>query len=198
MKFSNISKFDIPNILTVGRLLSAPIFIIVFYFNTDLAKIFAGLIFIIAGLTDFLDGYLARYWKAHSVLGRILDPIADKLIVVAAIVMLIFHHKIEGWNILAAMAILLREVVISGLREALSSMKFDLPVSKIGKIKTTLQILSIVFLIFGDVKSFSQLFSNFNYIEMIGLQIFWISAILSIYSAAEYVQKSMQFLRKIS
>ena len=77
-------------------------------------------------------------------------------------------------------------------------MKFDLPVSKIGKIKTTLQILSIVFLIFGDVKSFSQLFSNFNYIEMIGLQIFWISAILSIYSAAEYVQKSMQFLRKIS
>jgi CDP-diacylglycerol--glycerol-3-phosphate 3-phosphatidyltransferase len=197
VKFLNISKFDIPNILTIGRLLSAPIFIIVFYFNTDLAKIFAGLIFIIAGLTDFLDGYLARHWNAHSILGRILDPIADKLIVVAAIFMLIFHHKIEGWNILAAMAILLREVVISGLRESLSSLRFDLPVSNIAKIKTSLQILSIVFLIFGDVKPFSQLFSNFNYIELIGLQIFWISAILSIYSATEYVQKSIHIVRKI-
>ncbi|MBJ7298042.1 MAG: peptide-methionine (S)-S-oxide reductase, partial [Dolichospermum sp.] len=92
----------------------------IFYFNNDLMKIFSGLIFIFAGITDFLDGYLARYWKAHSMLGRILDPIADKLIVVAAIVMLIFHNKIEGLNIFAAMAILLREVIISGLREALS------------------------------------------------------------------------------
>ncbi len=198
MKFFNISKFDIPNILTIGRLLSAPLFVIIFYFNNDLMKIFSGLIFIFAGITDFLDGYLARYWKAHSMLGRILDPIADKLIVVAAIVMLIFHNKIEGLNIFAAMAILLREVIISGLREALSSLKFDLQVSNIGKIKTALQILSIVFLIFGDVEIFAKLFSNFNYIEMIGLQIFWISAILSIYSGIEYVQKSIKFLKKIN
>ncbi len=198
MKFFNISKFDIPNILTIGRLLSAPLFVIIFYFNNDLMKIFSGLIFLFAGITDFLDGYLARYWKAHSMLGRILDPIADKLIVVAAIVMLIFHNKIEGLNIFAAMAILLREVIISGLREALSSLKFDLQVSNIGKIKTALQILSIVFLIFGDVEIFAKLFSNFNYIEMIGLQIFWISAILSIYSGIEYVQKSIKFLKKIN
>jgi cardiolipin synthase len=198
VKFFNISKFDIPNILTIGRLLSAPLFVIIFYFNNDLMKIFSGLIFIFAGITDFLDGYLARYWKAHSMLGRILDPIADKLIVVAAIVMLIFHNKIEGLNIFAAMAILLREVIISGLREALSSLKFDLQVSNIGKIKTALQILSIVFLIFGDVEIFAKLFSNFNYIEMIGLQIFWISAILSIYSGIEYVQKSIKFLKKIN
>ena len=194
MKF-NITKFDIPNILTFFRLLCAPIFVGIFYMNSDFMKIFATIIFILAGISDFLDGYLARHWNAQSVIGTVLDPIADKLVVIVAIVMLIFQKQIIGIDIFPAMAILMREVIIAGLREALGSFKFKLPVSDIGKWKTAIQLISISILLFGSVDFINQKFVFFDYVEFFGIWFFWISAILSLYSGGEYVVKAFAFLR---
>ncbi len=182
-KFS-LTKFHIPNILTILRLFSAPIFAIIFFFNTDFTRISAGIIFALAGITDFLDGYLARSWDAQSTIGKVLDPIADKLIVIVAITMLIFFHKLNGLNIFPALAILMREIIISGIREGLSGAKFDLPVSNLGKIKTALQIISITILI---------IYNNY-YMEILGLTLFWISAILSIYSGYQYSTKAWKYM----
>jgi cardiolipin synthase len=186
-KKANISKIDIPNILTFIRLFSAPIFAIIFYINTDLTRILSGIIFTLAGITDFLDGYLARSWKVQSNLGRILDPIADKLIVIVAITMLIFLNKINGLNIFAAITILMREIIISGIREGLSGIKLILPVSNLGKIKTTIQIISIIILIITN---------NDNSLKIFGLILFWIASILSIYSGYQYCKEAFQYLVK--
>ncbi len=196
MRFS-ISKIDIPNILTFLRLFSAPIFAIIFYFNTDLTKIISAIIFSVAGITDFLDGYLARSWDAQSTLGRVLDPIADKLIVIVAIVMLIFFDKIEGISIFFAVAILMREVVVSGIREAMSSMKFDIHVSQLGKIKTTIQILSIAILIMCDIKIFAIHFQYINQLKFFGMGLFWLAAILSVYSGYQYVHQAIKHIIKL-
>ena len=182
-----ITKFNIPNILTILRLFSAPIFAIVFYFDTDFTKILAGIIFALAGFTDFLDGYLARSWSVQSNIGRVLDPIADKLIVIVAITMLIFFHKLEGLNIFFALAILMREIIISGIREGLSGQKLDLPVSNLGKIKTAMQMLSITILILSDV-------GYLSHFKIFGLILFWISSILSIYSGYQYCVKAWRYL----
>ena len=188
-------KSNLPNILTFFRLLSAPLFVIIFYFDTNVMTLLAGIIFFIAGLTDFLDGFLARHWNVESKIGRILDPIADKLIVIAAIVMLIFHGMISGFHIFAANAILLREVVISGLREAMSGLKFSLVSSMLGKFKTVLQLVSIGLLIFCNTNLFAP---HINVIiKFYALQIFWISAILSIYSGSQYVFKVINYLKQI-
>ncbi len=101
-----ISKFDIPNILTYTRLVFAPLFVAIFYFDNNFAKVLAGIIFVIAGITDFLDGFLARRWGVISTVGVVLDPIADKLIVTCALIMLIFHGVILDINVIAAIIIL--------------------------------------------------------------------------------------------
>lgn len=193
-KFS-ITKFDIPNALTIMRLLLTPIFAMIFYFNTDFTKILSGIIFATAGFTDFLDGYLARSWGAQSILGKILDPIADKLIVIVAIVMLMYFHKINGISIFFALTIIMREIIISGIREALSEVKLELPVSFLGKVKTAIQMLSILVLILSDVEIFAKNFTNFHYFREFGIFLFWISSILSIHSGYQYISKSIGYIK---
>lgn len=188
-------KANIPNILTFFRLFSAPIFIIIFYQDNNLNKIIAGVLFSIAGLSDFLDGYLARQWQVQSKIGKIFDPIADKLIVIAAIVMLIYHGAITGIHIFAAMIILLREVVISGLREALSGFNLDLPCSPLGKFKTVIQIFSINMLIFNNANLGPHFQPILSFLEIIAIPAFWIAAILSAYSGYEYIKKTINYLK---
>ena len=107
-------------------------------------------IFIAAAVTDFLDGYLARAWEQQSSLGRMLDPIADKLLVASCLLMLAAEETIRGWSLLAAVVILCREILVSGLREYLAELRVSVPVTRLAKWKTSAQLVAIGFLIVGE------------------------------------------------
>jgi cardiolipin synthase len=195
VKIINIKSY-IPNFLTSFRLLSAPILICIFYFDNEVAKILATLIFIISALTDFLDGYLARSWNVHSVFGQILDPIADKLIVITAIAMLIYKQQITNLDIFPALSVIMREIIISGLRESLAGFKLQIPVNKIGKWKTGMQMTSISVLLATTTSLVNKYFPFPEYIHLIGVILFWISAFLTIYSGCQYGLKAFDFFCK--
>ena len=171
----------LPNILTFFRIISAPILVVVLM-STEFKMVLAGLaIFIISSLTDFLDGYLARSFNQSSKLGKILDPIADKLLVTCALLSLVSNNIIHEINILAATFIIIREIFISGLREYARGN--SLTVSFLAKVKTFTQFIAIILLIPSGILEL-----NFQFI---GLTFLWLSAILSLFTAYQYVRISL-------
>ena len=171
----------LPNILTFFRIISAPILVVILM-STEFKMVLAGLaIFIISSLTDFLDGYLARSFNQSSKLGKILDPIADKLLVTCALLSLVSNNIIQETNILAATLIIIREIFISGLREYARGN--SLTVSFLAKVKTFTQFIAIILLIPSGILEL-----NFQFI---GLTFLWVSAILSLFTAYQYVRISL-------
>lgn len=168
-------KKNLPNILTISRIVIIPIFVISFYFNNDY-KIFSAILFIIASLSDFFDGYLSRKWGVESKLGALLDPTADKMIVITALVMLI-HFNVA--HLLPALLIMCREIFISGLREFLAARNVSVPVTRLAKWKTGIQMAALIILLIdaGRVNEF------FYYVGNIAL---WLAAILTIYTGYAY------------
>ena len=139
----------IPNILTIGRILIVPFFVLAFYLPGFYGDLTALILFIVASFTDFLDGMLARVLGEESKLGELLDPIADKIIVAAALILLVMDGTIRNYEVIAAIIILTREILISGLREFLAKGQVNLPVSGLAKLKTFLQMFSISLLLTG-------------------------------------------------
>ena len=171
----------LPNILTFFRIISAPILVVILM-STEFKMVLVGLaIFIISSLTDFLDGYLARSFNQSSKLGKILDPIADKLLVTCALLSLVSNNIIHEINILAATFIIIREIFISGLREYARGN--SLTVSFLAKVKTFTQFIAIILLIPSGILEL-----NFQFI---GLTFLWLSAILSLFTAYQYVRISL-------
>ena len=171
----------LPNVLTFFRIISAPILVVILM-STEFKMVLAGLaIFIISSLTDFLDGYLARSFNQSSKLGKILDPIADKLLVTCALLSLVSNNIIHEINILAATFIIIREIFISGLREYARGN--SLTVSFLAKVKTFTQFIAIILLIPSGILEL-----NFQFIGLIFL---WLSAILSLFTAYQYVRISL-------
>jgi CDP-diacylglycerol--glycerol-3-phosphate 3-phosphatidyltransferase/cardiolipin synthase len=140
-----------------------------------------------AAITDFFDGYLARIWEQQSSLGRMLDPIADKLIVAASLMMLVADHTIHGWSIWAAIVILSREILVSGLREFLAELRVSVPVSTIAKWKTTLQLFAVGFLIAGNA---GEVVLPGN--VMIGIVLLWVAALLTLYTGYDYFRAGIR------
>jgi len=141
---------NLPNILTSIRIFIIPILIAAFYIPGMVANIVAAILFAIAGITDYFDGYFARSLKAQSNFGRCLDPIADKLIVIVAIVMLISFSNQDPWILIPGLIIICREVLVSGLREFLAEIRISVPVSKLAKYKTMVQMVAITLLLLGE------------------------------------------------
>jgi len=141
---------SLPNILTYGRILAIPALVACFFVTGDWGRWTAMWIFIAAGVSDFLDGYLARAWQQQSSVGRMLDPIADKLIVAAALLMLAADGTIAGWSLWAGVIILCREILASGLREFLGTLAVSVPVTRLAKWKTVVQMVAIGFLLAGS------------------------------------------------
>jgi cardiolipin synthase len=178
---------NIPNILTISRIIIIPLIVISFYFeNSIFAHRFAAILFLIAGITDFLDGYLARAWHSQTNFGRFLDPIADKLLVGAVILMLVHFGRVD---ILPALAIVCREILVSGLREFLAEIRISVPVSKLAKIKTAVQITSITILLLGTKGS------GFIGTDLIGRISLWIAAALTIFTGYVYLQAGLRHLK---
>ena len=178
---------NIPNILTISRLLCCPIWLLLFYFDL---YIYSLLLIFYSGISDFLDGFLARKFNATSIIGKALDPIADKIIVAAALVLLVMNDTIRNYEVIAAIIILTREILISGLREFLATAKISMPVTSLAKFKTFIQMFSISILLTGESGNQLVNFQDYN-AHTIGIILLWLSAFLTLYTGYDYVKKGI-------
>ena len=184
-------KLKIPNILTIGRIIIVPIFVLTFFIPGFFGDLIPFFLFVLASFTDYLDGLLARLYKEESKLGELLDPIADKILVAAALVLLIMNGIIKNYEVIAAIVILTREIIISGLREFLAKENdTSLPVSGLSKFKTFIQMFSIALLLTGDTGNKIINFQDYN-AQTIGIVLLWVSAFLTIYTGYNYLKKGI-------
>ena len=182
--------WSLPNLLTYGRILAIPALVaILFWPRDDWMRWLALAIYTLAAITDYLDGYIARAWSQQSAIGRMLDPIADKLLVCALLLMLVADGTIHGWPLWAAIVILCREILVSGLREFLAELKVSVPVSKVAKWKTTAQLFALGFLIAGPAGD-KVLPGN----TMVGIVLLWAAAGLTIYTGWDYFNAGIRHL----
>jgi cardiolipin synthase (CMP-forming) len=179
---------SLPNLLTLSRILVIPLLIAAFYLDYPVANWVALALFVAAAFTDFLDGHLARTRGEVSGLGRFLDPVADKLLVASALLMLVHVDGIVGWTILPALIILCREILVSGLREYLAELRVGLPVSRLAKWKTMVQMVAIGFLIVGQAG-----WSAVPVVE-IGTAGLWVAAALTLFTGYDYLRLSARHM----
>lgn len=216
--------WTLPNILTMGRLLAAPGVAVMFlYFTRPYADWFALLLFVSAALTDWLDGHLARSWKQVSKIGTMLDPIADKAMVVIALMVIVGYSSMSPWLVLPATVILFREVFVSGLREYLGDTAGTLKVTQLAKWKTTAQMIAIAVLFaqgvfehyFGmsvqgmdpalvsdilegrveDLHGLSWKYQGMIWSGHVGIWLLWLAAALTLVTGLDYVNKSVPYLK---
>jgi len=180
----------IPNILTIGRIIIVPFFVLAFYLPGFYGDLTAFALFVIASFTDFLDGMLARMMGEESKLGELLDPIADKIIVATALILLVMSGTIRHYEVIAAIIILTREILISGLREFLARGQIKLPVTNLAKLKTFLQMVAISLLLTGETGNKILNFQDYN-AQTIGIILLWLSAFLTLYTGYEYLRKGI-------
>jgi cardiolipin synthase len=188
---SQVSRFTtrLPNILTYARLAAVPIVVACLLIGGDGWRWAALALFIAAGVTDFFDGYLARLWAQQSILGRMLDPIADKVLVAAVLLLLASDGTIYGAHLWAAIIILTREVLVSGLREFLAELRVPVPVTQLAKYKTTVQLVAIGFLIAGPAGD-----KILPHTTTIGLAGLWCAALLTLYTGYDYFRAGLTHL----
>jgi cardiolipin synthase len=184
------THMSLPNLLTYGRVVAVPVVAtLLFWPQEDWARWSALGVFVVAAITDFFDGYLARAWSQQSSLGRMLDPIADKLLVAICLLMLAADGEIGGYSMWAAIIILSREILVSGLREYLAALRVSLPVTRVAKYKTTLQLVAIGFLIAGPAGE--KLVPG---TATVGLTLLWASAILTLYTGWDYMRAGLKHM----
>lgn len=182
------NALSVPNLLTYGRVLAVPVVVgCLFWSELGRMRWIALAIFIVAAITDFLDGYLARAWAQQSTLGQMLDPVADKLLVAAVLMMLVADRTIASYSLSAAVIILCREILVSGLREYLGTLEVSVPVSRIAKWKTTLQLVALGFLIAGPAGN-----EILPETTMIGLALLWVAALLTLYTGWDYLKAGLK------
>jgi cardiolipin synthase (CMP-forming) len=193
----------IPNLLTYARIVAVPLVVACLYAQSILdggmwLRWVAVAIFIAAAITDFLDGYLARSLGQQSSFGRMLDPIADKLLVASCLLMLAAGETIKGWSLWAAIVILCREILVSGLREYLAELRVSVPVTRLAKWKTTVQLIAIGFLLAGragdEVMAYLTGAESTVVVTYFGLMLLWISAIVTLYTGYDYFRAGLRHL----
>ena len=183
-------KLQIPNILTIGRIIIVPIFVLTFFIPGFFGDLIPFFLFVVASFTDYLDGLLARLFKEESKLGELLDPIADKILVSAALILLVMNGTIKNFEVIAAIIILTREILVSGLREFLAKVSIDMPVSNLAKLKTFIQMLAIALLLTGDSGNKILNFQDYN-AQITGIILLWFSAFLTLYTGYDYLIKGI-------
>lgn len=180
----NIRK-NLPNYLTYLRIACIPALIVVFMIPGDWGYILSTALFFIAGVSDWFDGYLARIWEAQSNLGRFLDPIADKLLVATALMLLVWADRAD---LLPAIAIVCREILVSGLREFLAEIRVSVPVSKLAKIKTAAQMIAIGALLLGAGGP------EWLHADLLGRLLLWLAAVLTLITGYAYLKTGLKHM----
>jgi cardiolipin synthase (CMP-forming) len=186
--------FNLPNMLTYGRIIAVPVIVFCFFIegqlkSSDWARWAALSIFVVASITDYFDGYLARAWQQQSNIGRMLDPIADKLLVASCLLLLAADGTIAGWTLWAAIIILCREILVSGLREYLADLKVSVPVTQLAKWKTTIQMVAVGFLLAGTAGD-----KILPYISQTGILLLWVAAVLTLYTGYDYFRAGVRHI----
>jgi cardiolipin synthase len=176
---------SLPNLLTLSRILAIPLVVATFYLDGDGARWLGCALFSAAGVTDWLDGHFARRWEQQSELGRFLDPIADKLLVAATLFMLTVTGRLASHAVLPALVILCREILVSGLREYLAGLSVGMPVSRLAKWKTAIQMVAIGVLIVGDAGW------HVLPVVVIGETLLWLAAILTLITGYDYLRAGL-------
>jgi cardiolipin synthase len=171
----------LPNLLTLSRILAMPLVVATFYLDAPTGPWIGCAIFAIAGFTDWLDGRLARAWQQQSEWGQFLDPIADKVLVSATLLMLVATQRISAWAVLPALVILCREILVSGLREHLAGIHVKVPVSNLAKWKTTIQMIAIGVLLIGDSGP------EILHAKFLGEGLLWIAAGFTLVTGYKYL-----------
>ncbi|MDZ5646334.1 CDP-diacylglycerol--glycerol-3-phosphate 3-phosphatidyltransferase [Nitrospirillum sp. BR 11828] len=179
---------SLPNLLTLSRIVLIPVILALLWFPAAWTAWTAAGLFALAAITDYFDGYLARAWHEESIIGRFLDPIADKLLVAAVLFLLVADHKIVGHAVLPAVIILLREVAVSGLREFLAGLRVGVPVSRLAKWKTAIQLMAIGWLIVGDHGP------AWLYVRPIGEIGLWAAAVLTLITGWDYLRAGLRHM----
>ena len=183
-------KFKIPNILTIGIILIVPIFVFTFFLPGFFGDLIPFFLFVLASFTDYLDGLLARIFKEESKLGELLDPIADKILVSTALLLLIMSGTIKNFEVIAAIIIITREIIISGLREFLAKGSISMPVTSLSKLKAFIQMFAIAVLLTGEFGNKIINFQDYN-AQTIGIILLWLSAALTLYTGYGYIVKGI-------
>src|ERR1700736_4220336 len=186
--------FSVPNMLTYARIAAVPTVVACMYGSDILQgglwlRWIALTIFIAVGVTEFFDGYFARAWRQQSTFGRMLDPIADKLLVASCLLMLAANNTFNGLTLWAAIVILCREILVSGLREYLAGLRVSVPVTRLARWKTTVQLVAIGFLIAGKPGD-----EILPITTVTGLSLLWISALVTLYTGWDYLRAGVQHL----
>ena len=179
-------KFNLSNILTLSRIIVIPIIVALIYLKSPFYGWIAFILFCIASITDYFDGYFARIRNEISNLGTFLDPIADKLLVASVILILTSKGVIAEWETIPALIILLREIAVSGLREFLAEIKVSIPVSKIAKLKTSLQLIALGILILSE--------SGITIVPilLLGKISLWLAALMTLYTGYDYIKSGFK------
>lgn len=188
------TTYSLPNLLTYARIVCVPLVVLCFFLegslkSPDYARWTALGIFVAASITDYFDGYLARAWKQTSTIGRMLDPIADKLLVAAVLLLLAAEGTIAGWSLWAAIVILCREILVSGLREYLAELKVSVPVTRLAKWKTTFQMVSIGILLAGPAGD--KVIPN---VTEIGIGFLWVAALITLITGYDYFRAGLRHI----
>src|SRR5256885_12361373 len=177
---------DLPNVLTLSRIAAIPLLVVLVAINDPVADLVACVVFSTAAITDYFDGKLARSRRQQSDLGRMLDPIADKLLVGAALMMLVGQNRLSEVGIYPAIVIMLREILVSGLREYLAGIRVGLPVTNLAKWKTGFQMGALGVLLAGD-SSAALLHLSFIPVSAIGEAMLWVAAVLTLVTGWDYL-----------
>lgn len=176
----------LPNLLTLARIGLVPAFVAAFWLPMPMGRWVAFVVFIIAAITDYADGWIARRRQAESRLGQMLDPIADKLLISSALMMLVYMDDIRGFVIIPALIILAREILVSGMREFLATIAVQVPVSSVSKFKTAVQVLALAVLILAPAVE-----HVWGGVHQAGIVALWGAAVLTIYTGFSYVQANL-------
>lgn len=182
---------DLPNLLTLSRIAAIPLLVLLVAFHTPWANFLACLVFSLAAITDYFDGRIARGRRQISNLGRMLDPIADKLLVGAALMLLTGQGRLSDWGLYPAIVILLREILVSGLREYLAGLRVGLPVTSLAKWKTGFQMGALGTLLAGD-DSAVLLHLQFLPVSTIGEAMLWVAAGLTLLTGWDYLKAGLR------
>jgi cardiolipin synthase len=186
----SLGALNVPNVLTYGRIAAAPLVGATYYIPWNWGPWIAFAIFVIASVTDYFDGYLARAWQQQSALGRMLDPIADKLLVSVAILVLGVDGMFDGTSFWAAVIILMREIFVSGLREFLAELRVSVPVTRLAKWKTTMQLIALAALLIAPALQGARQ----GFIINLGLTFFWATALVTLYTGYDYFRAGLKHI----
>ncbi len=183
-----IRSTTLPNLLTFARIALVPVVVALFYFDRPISNWIAAGFFVLACITDYLDGYFARTLKQTTQMGTFLDPMADKLLVAATLLMLVGFNRIAGLTLIPAVIILCRELLVSGLREFLAEVHVSVPVTRLAKWKTAIQMTALTLLIIEDIPGYTIP------IDILGTIGLWVAALLTLITGFDYLRAGLKHM----